>query len=219
MKSYAFAFALVCLLNTARSQDTIRRLEFGSTLLTVNSLNNAYFYAPDRPAFEFLNGVFFRYTKNRIGFRVHSGYGEYAVIYSSPPERADGVSGDLSSKDFRIGAGIQRSLLKRSNWMYAFLDVSYRNVFSTGHQYGGIWGVAERFSSSANGFDYFAGLGFRMKVIRNVYLSFEPGLYSSTRFVSRSTEPIAGGQPVKSRYTVTDVNAPVIKVHLTVRFQ
>lgn len=207
----------VCLFQISNGQDSTRRFELGSTLLTINSFNRIYYFAPDRPSFEFMNGLFFRYTYKRLALRLHASYAENSTSFATPSYWSDGGSGDISSKDLRIGAGVQFSLLKRKEWLYTFLDLSYRNVFSTGHYYGGYTGAYDRFSSTANGFDSFLGLGFKIKTIKHVYLSPEIGYYSSSMFVNKTTTPINSGK--SSSYSYTEVNIkPVIKLHLTVNF-
>jgi hypothetical protein len=205
------------LFNISKGQDTIRRFEFGSTLATVNSFNTNYYFAPDRPSIEYLNGLFFRYTRNGFGLRLHASYTNNSISYAAPIGWSDNSSGDIKNKDIRIGFGGQISLLKHKEWFYTFLDLSYRNVFSTGHNYGGITVSNDEFSRRSNGFDTFFGLGFKIKTVRHVYLSPELGYYCSTKFVNQTTTPIYLGQSSKSNYTEVNLN-PVIKLHLTLKF-
>ena len=217
MKKLTTIFAFMFLFQISNGQDTIRRFEFGSTLVTVNSFNTNYQVAPDRPSVEFINGLFFRYTKKRLGLRIHASYTENSNTFASPVGVADGASDDNNNKDIRIGIGGQFSIIKRKEWFYTFLDLSYRNVFSTGHYYGGFGGANDRFSSSANGLDCFLGLGFKIKTIKNVYLSPEMGYYISNKFVSKTTTDMSWGQTSKSNSIDVHVN-PILKVNLTVKF-
>lgn len=205
------------LLQISKGQDTLRRFEFGSTLVTVNSFNTNYYFAPDRPAVEFINGLFFRYTKKRLGLRLHASYTDNSTSFAAPIGWADGYSGDITSKDLKIGVGGQFSILKGKEWFYTFIDLSYRNVFSDGHYSGGITGASDKFSRTSNGFDCFLGLGFKIKTIKNVCLSPEFGYYSSTKFVDQTTAPLYGGKSSKFNYTEINFN-PAIKLHLTVKF-
>src|SRR5687767_7345772 len=53
-----------------RSQDSIRRYEFGSTLLTFNNGNiykGRYVFPHEKNPLEILNGLFFRYSFTRFG--------------------------------------------------------------------------------------------------------------------------------------------------------
>src|SRR5690606_19494001 len=104
--------------------------------------------------------VFFRYTKKRIGIRFHTSYSKNYVTFETPKNFADGVSGDSNNKIFLVGVGGQFSPIKQQGWVYTFLDLSYRNQFSTGHIYGGIAGTMNRLTSTSNGADCFFGLGF-----------------------------------------------------------
>jgi hypothetical protein len=217
MRKLITLLAFMFLIQISNGQDTTRRFEFGSTLVTINSFNTNYYYAPDRPSVEFINAVFFRYTKKRFGLRLHASYTDNSTSYASPVGWSDGSSGDINNKDVRIGVGGQFSILKRKEWFYTFLDLSYRNVFSTGHNYGGLWGANERFSSTANGLDCFLGLGFKIKTIKNVYLSPEIGYYISNKFVSKTTTDMSWGQSTKYNYNETDIHL-ALKLHLTVKF-
>lgn len=217
MKKLTTILALMFFSQISNGQDTIRRFEFGSTLVTVNSFNTNYNIAPDRPSLEFINGVFFRYTKKRLGLRIHASYTENSNTFASPVGVRDGASGDNNNKDIRIGIGGQFSILKHKEWFYSLLDLSYRNEFSTGHYYGGFGGANDRYSSTANGIDCFLGLGFKIKTIKNVYLSPEVGYFISNKFVNKTTTDMSWGQSTKYNYNETDIH-PALKLHLTVKF-
>jgi hypothetical protein len=205
------------LFQISNGQDTVRHLEFGSTLVTINSFSKSKYFSQDRAPIEYLNGFFFRYTKRRLGLRIIANYSENYHSYASPPGWSEPDSGDATNKDFRIGVGGQYSLLKRKEWFYTFLDLSYRNVFSTGHQYGGYMNTNNKFSRTANGFDSFLGLGFKIKTIKHVYLSPEIGYFCSTKLVNQTTTSLNSGQNTKFSYSEINLN-PVIKLHLTVKF-
>jgi hypothetical protein len=205
------------LFQISNGQDTLRRFEFGSTLVTINSFTSDYYFAPDRPSLEFINGLFFRYSKKRHSLRIHASYSDNTNTYATPPNWTDGSSGDINNKDIRVGVGGQFSILKRKEWFYTFIDLTYRNVFSTGHYSGGLSGSSYKFTRTSNGFDSFFGLGFKIKTMKYFYLSPELGLNSSTKFVTQTTTPIRWGQSSKGTYTDIYVN-PVIKLHLTVNF-
>ncbi len=217
MKKLISILAFIYIVQISNGQDSIRHFEFGSTLITINSFNTNYYIAPDKPSVEFINGVFFRFTKKRFGLRIHASYTDNSNTYASPVGMADGVSGDINNKDLRIGVGGQFSIIKRKEWFYTFLDLSYRNVFSTGHYYGGFGGANDRFSSTANGVDAYLGLGFKIKTFKNVFLSPEVGYFISNKFVSKTTTHMTFGQSTKYNYNETDIH-PALKLHLTVKF-
>ena len=217
MKTLITISAFMFLFLISKGQDSIRRFEFGSTLVTINSFNNQTYNEADRPQFEFINGLFFRYNKKRFGLRAHASYSDNYSNWASPPQAADGASGDANNKDIRIGVGGQFSLLKRKKWFYTFADLSYRNLFSTGHYYGGIGGANDKFSRSGNGLDAFFGLGFKIKTFKNVFLSPEIGFLLANKSINTSSTSMISGQIVKYNYSQTDFNS-VIKLHLTVKF-
>ena len=198
-------------------QDTIRHFEFGLTLLTVNSFRPNNSLAFDRPQIEYINSLFIRYNKKRLGFRAQAGYSEYSLSFSSPPKTADGAGSDVYSKDLRIGIGGQFSILKNKDWIYTCLDLSYRNVFSTGHFRGGITGANDKLTFSSNGLDSFLGLGFKIKVFKNLFLSPEIGYYSSTKFVNKTTTSLKSEQFSRDNYFETNID-PTVKLHLLFKF-
>lgn len=217
MRKLITILTFMLLFQISNGQDTVRRFEFGSTLITVNSFSDQKYFSQDRAPIEYLNGLFFRYTKKRLGLRMTASYSENSHSYASPPGWSEPDGGDATNKDFRIGIGGQFSILKKKEWLYTFLDISYRNVFSTGHYYGGLWGANQSFASTSNGFDCFLGLGFKIKTIKNIYLSPEIGYYSSSKFVNKTTTELYYGPVSKYNYSETNLN-PVLKLHLSVKF-
>ena len=212
-----FLFVLLFITGAFFAQEPSRRFEFGSTVLTMNSYNTSNSDNADRPALEIMNGLFFRYTKNKFALRVFTSYSDNAGSATTFPSMADGSTNDWNRKDFRVGAGAQYSILRNRDWLYTFLDGSYRSVFSTGHYYGGIWGSAEKYTSSSNGIDLFLGLGFKLQVLKNICLSPEIGLYNSTNFIDKTSTSLYSGQVSNYNYTENYLN-PVAKLHLTVKF-
>jgi hypothetical protein len=187
----------------------------------MNAFNEKY-NNTERPALEFINGLFFRYTKNRLGIRMLASYADYTNtttynIIGYPMLHAGGYD---NKRDIRVGLGIQYSLLKRRNWLYSMFDVYYRNVHSFGVNYGAF---AKEYSSVSNGFDCFLGLGLKLKTWKNIYVSPELGYYSSTEFVNRHTTLKdvfhLNGEPVQynDSYSETNIN-PIFKLHVTAKF-
>jgi hypothetical protein len=201
----------------SNGQDTLRRYEFGSTLFSINSFRSEYYFAPDRPKIEFVNGLFFRYAIKRFGFRLQTSYSDNTTSFATPDTWADGFSGDINNKDFRLGIGGQYSLLGTSQFLYVLLDLYYRHVISTGHDYGGISGANNKFSSTANGVDFFAGLGFKFRTFRNMYLSPEAGFYYTSKLVNKATTSMSRGNSSSFDFTDSALNF-FVKLHLTVKF-
>jgi hypothetical protein len=220
MKYLLFAFGPILFWGSTKAQEAENCFEFGSTLFTVNSFGASDYYPLQRAPVEIMNGIFFRYSKNRIGFRAHSSYSENSSTYFPPPNTADRESGELSHKDFRIGGGIQYDLLKNKKWLYGFIDLSYRNVFSEGLKSGGFSGQTYKYYSTTNGMESFFGLGFKIKAIKNVYLSPELGYlldYGFEKTTSTSLNSSTYGKTTESTSNNVNLNA-ICKLHLTVRF-
>jgi hypothetical protein len=151
-----------------RSQDTLRRMEFGCNIISVSQLRSNF-----HPSF--LNGLFVRYKIKRIAFRGNLGYREYKTFTETNKYCADCAYEQSETKEFRFGIGIQRSVIMNKDWLYGFLDVGYRNSFRKGIITGGFAGYNDRFTSNTNGVDYCFGLGFKIRTFRNLFLSPELG--------------------------------------------
>lgn len=206
----------IFLFQVSKGQDTLREFEFGSTILTIISFDPGF--SGYRPSPEFINGVFFRYTKKRFGLRIHASYSNNTTsstsYYAGRP-----IGNQVNTKGILIGAGGQFTILKHKQWLYAFLDISYSNSSSAGYQYGPI---SQKSTGTSNGFDCFSGFGFKIKAFKNIYLSPEIGLYSSSQFINKTTTPtdvifISGPVNYHSSYSETNLN-PGFKLHLTVKF-
>lgn len=217
MKNLSRVIVLILFAQIASAQDQKTPYEFGSTVLSVNSLFDAGSYSQSKPPMEFMNGLYFRYTKARLGIRILSSYSYNTFQNIAPPSQADGSSNEGSNKDFRIGAGIQYNLLKTKDWLYAYTDILYRNVFSEGYFTDGFSGSAYSFASNSNGFDSFLGVGFKLKLFKSLYLSPELGYNLSFSAIETTNSPLGFGQVVTN--THYDVNANhILKIHVGVKF-
>ena len=217
MKKIVLVSIIVLLFQLSHGQDTISKIELGSTLVTVNNFSDDHFYYRDRPAVEYLNGLFFRYTYKRISFRVLMSYSENYYSYSDPPSTRDGSSGDASNKDVRLGIGGQFSVFKKNSLLYPFIDASYRNIFSTGHYYGGFGGANDERTSTTEGLLLNIGIGSKIKIYKSIYLSPEIA-YSYFNGLRKETSTyVPNGSTIK--YSSQTVYwSPLIKLHLTVNF-
>jgi hypothetical protein len=219
MRKLASILTFVLLFQISKGQDTIKRFEFGSTLVTTNLFSNDPF-VPESPSFQFINGLFFRYSKNRLAFRVHTSYSDNSSSdsYQSIDWPAT-QSHYRNNKDFRIGVGSQFSILKNKDWLYSFLDFSYRNIYSSGHNDGSI---PTKYWATVNGVDCFLGFGLKIKTLKNVYISPEMGYYSSSQFVNKTTTftyDYYFGEPTKYNFSYSETHFnPALKIHLTVKF-
>ena len=219
MKKSITILIFIFLFKISSGQDTLKRFEFGSTLITAGKYDLNY----SPPTFQYINGLFFRFTKKRIGLRLHASYSDNTTSYTSNPNSSLNFFGEtINNKDLKLGVGGQFSILNCKDWFYSFLDISYRNIFSTGFAFGY---NDEKFTSTTNGIDSFVGIGFKIKAITNFYLSPEIGCYTSSQFVEKTTTSAniynsTTGQLASHQdsFSFTDVN-PVFKLHLTIKFQ
>jgi hypothetical protein len=213
MRQFKLTTTFVFFALTFFGQDSTKTFEIGSTLATINSFRNNTYFARDRAQFEFINGLFFRYSKKRHAFRALISFSDNYSEFRSPPIWSDAESGNVHNKDLRIGVGAQYSILKK-NWLYIFTDISYRYLHSIGEYYGGITSAYDKFRRKSNGADLLPGLGFRLKVYKRVYLSPEIGLNGSFKFVNAINTSILNGQQIKFSYFDFFVN-PIARIQLT----
>lgn len=215
MKSNITFFILFLSVFTCKAQDSLFNLELGSTLLTVNSFNTTYQFPQQRPSFEILNGLFFRVNKKQISYRGILSYVENRIDFEPGAGTADGMSGSVNNKNLMFGGGIQKNLKKNKDWLYVFSDVCYRNTFSTGINSGGIAGITYNYSSNSNGLDAYFGLGFKIKIIKQLFIS--PELNYNLYFGQTITKYSYPLNPQKNVTNNFNLNS-LAKVHLSVQF-
>ncbi|HQQ95105.1 MAG TPA: hypothetical protein PLQ93_11165 [Bacteroidia bacterium] len=214
-----FLIAVVCLSlgKTMHSQEESRPFEFGSTLFTLNSLSPSKYALQYRAPLEIMNGLFFRYHYGRMALRFTTSYSENHSAYEPAPYSADGMGGEEYHKDFRIGAGVQYQLSKKRKWLYAFSDLSYRNLFTEGSSYGGFSGTSLSYYSTSNGIDWYFGLGFALKLMKNVFLSPEQGYLMYMGFENRTNRSFKSASEYSTQYTNINLST-IAKLHCSVRF-
>lgn len=202
MKKITFILASLLLSKIATAQDSLKHYEFGSTLFTLNSLGSTGNFGANKASTEFINGLFFRYSYKRFGFRSQVSYSENSRFY-------------ISNKDFRIGVGAQYNLLKKKDWLYTYADVLYRNVQTKGDYTG--FNIAS-YSRSSNGLDGFLGIGFKLKVAKSFYLSPELGYNVSYDRINFTSLPASSSAIYKGALNHFNFN-PVLKLQLTLKFK
>ncbi|MDP1802597.1 MAG: hypothetical protein Q8L81_14650 [Bacteroidota bacterium] len=205
------------LFNLVIGQEKEKRFELGPTLITINSLSSTYHSFVDKPAIEYSNGLFFKYNKKRFAFRSTISYNESYFKYYAPAGCFDCTSGESINKDFRIGVGVQYSLIKSKDVLYTFTDLSYRNIYSAGYVYGGLAGLNNSFSSSTDGIDGLIGFGLKLKLFEDIFMLPEVGYNIFYGSVNYTTAHLLYGEAKRSHYIQGQLN-PVAKLHLTVRF-
>ncbi len=202
MKKFTIILATLLFLQMAKAQDSLKHYEFGSTLFTLNSSSSNGNFGANKATTEFINGLFFRYSYKRFGFRSQVSYSENSIFY-------------LSNKDFRIGVGVQYNLLKKKDWLYTYADILYRNVQTKGDYTD--FNVSS-YKRSSNGLDGFLGLGFKLKVAKNFYLSPELGYNVSYDRINITSSSVSPSNIYKASVNNLSFN-PVLKLQLTLKFK
>ncbi len=220
MKKFTFILASLFLSQIVSAQDSLKHYEFGATIATVNSFNKGTdYYGTNKPNYELMNGLFFRYTYKRFGFRSEISFSENSKFYNFPIYQSNRVGSYANNKDFRIGIGGQYTLLKKKDWLYTYGDIFYRDVRTKGNIFYNSLGSDDiKYSGSTKGIEGCMGLGLKLKISKNFYLSPEAGYISGYNFAKSSYTPISTGETTNSKANFFNVN-PVLKLRLTVKFK
>jgi hypothetical protein len=182
---------VVCLLLTSilqvKSQDSLstdsiynlpignaRPFEFGYYFFTVNSNTALLYTPPSYTGFEFLNGVLARYKYQKLSLRFHASYSskktsQYYLINSIQNW------GEATTKDYKIGSGLQYSFQKKHDYLYVIMDLSYhkRATTATINNSQSLYQI--NLVSKLNGFDITPAIGSKLKLFKNLYATLETG--------------------------------------------
>lgn len=217
MRAHFLIIILIFNIVTAIGQDSIRKFELGSTVLTINSSNSSSFFTPSKPQFEIINGLFFRITKKRLGLRFNVSFSEVNLKSENDLNCADCIYGNANHKNIILGLGGQFSLIKTRDWLYTFIDLNYRNVFSSGYISGGNIGYNDNFAKTSNGIEFNSGIACKLKIFKSIYLSPETGYSIYYASVNEKITSLTFNTTTVSQSILMDVS-PFFKLHLTVSF-
>jgi hypothetical protein len=165
------------------SNQNTKQYEVGYSFLTINSVNYILFSSPNELPTEFLNGVIFRYKKNRYSLRLNASFFLKDTRKEYSPQCVDCIYGDAQTKDYKIGAGFQYSLYKTKDIIYPYMDLNYKQRSETGVIARGLTGELSHFKNYMNGFNMVTGIGTKCKLYNKLYFSTEIGynLYLAKR--------------------------------------
>ena len=215
MRYYLTSLICVFLFQFYQGQDTLRKYEFGTTVMTLNLYNQNFRLFEDRPRQEILNGIFFRYSRNRAGIRATLSYVTNFSSFGQSGQPYSSGAGTLMTKDFRAGCGGQFTFLKKVFNLYVLSDFAYRLVISEGNISGGVSGINDNYTATTHGVDTHFGLGFRIKLFRIIYISPEFSYNVAYGRVIRRSESVTSKNVYKSSYTDGNAN-PVIRLHFSI---
>jgi hypothetical protein len=216
MKDILVLIFVIFLFQTTRAQDTIKHYELGPTIIGMQASSNYYgYFVEQHYPLQIMNGLFFRCVKNRIGFRAQLDYSKGHDSYIPGDGCSDCQSVYSDTKDFRIGAGVQFSVINEKDWLYTFTDLSYRKLLVDASVSGGISGGTYSFTSKQKGAETALGMGFRLKIFKSVYLS--PELSYIIFYNSREYRETYPTYATPNKTTVMQQNI-FAKLHLTVKF-
>jgi hypothetical protein len=179
---------ILCLINTAFSQDTIENnYEFGSVIVT-HRYSSLVFDIPDSPINAVFPGIFFRYHINKWGLRIELNYLE-SNTKSNNELCLDCYKGSSNNNTFEISGGAQYKLTKKMNYLYGFSNIYYKRVNSEGNVTRDIPTIKDSFKLSSDGIGIDYGIGVSLFIRKKIRISPEIGYdicYSKTKNVRSS---------------------------------
>jgi hypothetical protein len=158
--------------------------EVGYMMIGLNSNDSFYFVSSGEPNFEYLNGILARYRYQKISIRFHASYiarKTQRTYYLNSTQDF----GHSLAKDYKIGTGLQYSFLKKQDYIYLFFDVSYHKRVTTADFNNSQTTYQINLVSKLNGINAIQGIGSKIKLIRNLYVSFEAG-YNYTYLIGKN---------------------------------
>ena len=117
----------------------------------------------------FFDGIFLRYTKNRLWIRFNANYKN--VREDNLLDEISSFFNNVSEINYQIGLGGQYNIFKSKNWIYTFTDISYWFSKSKSEIYGNIIYINDLNTFTTNGVNTFFELGFRIKPIKHIIIS------------------------------------------------
>ncbi|MES2762898.1 MAG: hypothetical protein V4677_11855 [Bacteroidota bacterium] len=159
-----------------------RPYEVGYLFLGLNSYQPRLFSPPGVSYFEFLNGILAKYKYKKLSLRFHASYlYKKTTLQFALPSTRD--FGNATVKDYKIGTGLQYSLVKKYDYIYTFADLSYRKRAVTANIVTSLYQT--NIVSKLNGMNMVVGIGSKLKLYKNLYLTLETG-YDQTYLVGKS---------------------------------
>lgn len=182
-------------------------LEFGPALITINRANTSQFDQSKAFSPEIFDGIMFRYNRQRIGIRVLVSYIEKSIHNFLPENGLAGGETFSFSRNIILGGGFQYSWFKKRDLLYSPVDVCYRYTFINGSSEKSVGSRTEHFFAQGNGIDAFAGLGIKVRIVKQLEISSELG-YSFYGGVTNSAI-MDGGAPADDRNGKYNMNGGI----------
>lgn len=214
-------FTIVCIafisLKSVFGQDDNKvKHEFGTKMVSLTIPTQIYYSIADHRYFQFVTGIFYRVSKDRMALRATINYSENSTgsLYLSGDQIGTLPSGSSNNQDFQISLGGQYHLMKRKELLYVFSDLYYRNLCSNGKLY---WLEEENFLAKSDQVGINVGLGSKIKLHEHIYIS--PEIYCDM-FHSHTSmvEYPKYGKPQKNTYNSVNRIRPIARLFLTISF-
>lgn len=214
-------FTIVCIafisLKSVFSQDDNKvKQEFGTKMVSLTIPTQIYYSIADHRYFQFVTGIFYRVSKERIALRATINYSENSTASIDVNGTQFGTMpfGSSNNQDFQISLGGQYHLMKRKELLYVFSDLYYRNLCSNGEFY---WPEEANFFAKSDQVGINFGLGSKIKLHEHIYIS--PEIYCDMfHSYTSMVEYPKYGKPQKNTLNSVNNIRPIARLFLTISF-
>ncbi|MBP8033072.1 MAG: hypothetical protein KAZ71_00670 [Bacteroidia bacterium] len=152
-----------------------RPLEICHTILGINSNQSLFFAEPKRPIFEYLNKILLRYRYRAISIRLNASYFNRTTSKENSYSYNEPDFGMSTVTDYKLGIGLQYSFFKKQEYLYSFLDLNYVKRVQKSSINNFITNYYSNLASKLYGINMCFGLGSKIKIVQNLYISPEIG--------------------------------------------
>ncbi len=169
-----------------------KKNEFGYQIVGIDFKSHMLLPGDGRALYEFINSVLYRYKFNdHISLRLYASYFEKTIEIEKSDPMPNGVYGNSSFTQYKIGAGIQYGFLKKNDLLYSHLDLGYRRRIESATKYSPgfpFYSVSGR-SDLLNGLDMSLGMGTKIRIYGNLFFSVE---FAYNLFYAQSGQGVFG---------------------------
>jgi hypothetical protein len=146
--------------------------EIGVNLISYGGTNwlNSY-YLSEPPKVNYLNGIFYRYTKGRMAYRGKFEYLNFSNEFKADATCKECMQGSATNKRFEISVGAQFALFERKSFPYLFGDVFYYGSKETGQMEAGFFPRTINFKNTTYTGGIDVGCGYKIKVLKWLFLN------------------------------------------------
>lgn len=155
----------------------VKPYEIAYTFFAINLKNEIKFSNSNEPTLEFLNGILVRYKFNRLSLRINASIAKINREYLNIYDVTDYSYAKAQTINYKIGIGTQITPLKKKEFIYSYVDISYKkrnengliiDTKTTSATY-------NNYHTTTSGLDLILGIGSKVKLYKCFYISGEVG--------------------------------------------